>query len=234
MPHSSITSLKSAAVRSNEAVRIFNDRYPFLGPLFWIMSLQYLIMQVIVASYWPRPGYSWRDNAISDLGNTVCRPYAGRFVCSPEHLIMNVSFIVLGLTMFAGSWLIYHEFRRNPRSCYGFIAMAIAGIGVVLVGASPENVQDTIHAIGAFLVFGVGDLALVLLALTIDMPKLVRWYTLLSGIVGLTGLALYASGIYVHLGLGGMERVAGYPQTFWLIVFGTYMSRNHYMRLLRR
>jgi hypothetical membrane protein len=230
--HQSFATLRSLSSRSNAVVRTFNARYPFLGPIFWIISLQYLIMQVVVASGWPNPpGYDWRANAISDLGNTACQPYSGRFVCSPQHVLMNISFIILGLTMVAGSWLIYHEFRRNRRSCYGFIGMAISGIGAVLVGAFPENVQGTFHAIGAFLAFGVGDSALILLAFTISMTKLMRSYTLISGIVGLIGLGLYASGMYWHLGLGGMERVAGYPQTFWLIVFGAYISKNHYQRL---
>ena len=97
----------------------------------------------------------------------------------------------------------------------------MVGLGVVLVGASPENVQGTVHALGTFLAFGVGDISLILLALTLEMGTQMKWYTLLSGVVGLSGLAFYVSGQFLHLGLGGMERVAGYPQTFWLIVFGT-------------
>lgn len=234
MARSVYASLKSLGIRSNGAVRTFNDRYPFLGPLFWIICLQYLIMQVIVAAGWPSPGYEWSANAISDLGNTACQPFGGRFVCSPDHVLMNISFVILGLTMFAGSWLIYHEFRRNRHSCYGFIGMAIAGIGAVLVGLSPENVNGAAHFTGAALAFGVGDVALVLFGLTLSMTGLMRAYTLLSGILGLTGLAFYTSGHYLQFGLGGMERIAGYPQTIWLIVFGIYMSKNHYQRLRRK
>jgi hypothetical membrane protein len=235
MANSKLKSIKNIGRRSDRAVKVFNDRYPYLGPLFWIMSVQYLSVQWVVASRWPYPpGYSWLHNAISDLGNTACGPYYGRYVCSPDHLPMNMSFIVLGLTMVAGSWLIYHEFLRNRFSCYGFIGMAIAGLGAILVGASPENVNGTVHYIGAILAFGVGDIALVLLALTISMGWQIRGYTLLSGIAGLTGLALYATHHYFGLGLGGMERLAGYPQTIWLIVFGIYMSRNHYQRLQRK
>jgi hypothetical membrane protein len=233
MAQSNLQRLKSLGRRSDGIVRTFNDRYPYLGPLFWIMSVQYLSVQWVVASRWPTPGYSWLQNAISDLGNTACGPYSGRFVCSPDYLPMDLSIIVLGLTMVAGSWLVYHEFRRNPFSCYGFIAMAIAGFGAILVGAFPENVNGTMHYLGAFLAFGVGDIGLVLIALTVSMGWQTRVYTLLSGIAGLTGLALYATHHYFGLGLGGMERLAGYPQTLWLIVFGIYMSRNHYQRLRR-
>lgn len=233
MVQSGVRRLAALGRRPNELVRTFNNRYPYLGPIFWIVSLQYLAAQLVVAAAWPGPGYDFRANAISDLGSTVCRMYNGRFVCSPEHGLMNFSFIVLGLTMVAGSWLIYHEFRHSPRSCYGFIAMAIAGIGTVLVGLVPEE-SGYLHGVGALLAFGVGDFGLVLLALTIDMAKIMRWYTFISGVVGLSGLVLYTSGHYVGLGLGGMERVAGYPQTLWLIVFGAYIGTNHYRRLHKR
>ena len=33
------------------------------------------------------------------------------------------------------------------------------------------------------------------------------------------------------LGFGGMERLVSYPQTLWLIVFGTYITRSHYARV---
>jgi hypothetical protein len=34
----------------------------------------------------------------------------------------------------------------------------------------------------------------------------------------------FASSHYLGLGEGGMERIVAYPQTLWLIFFGTYLS----------
>jgi hypothetical protein len=51
------------------------------GGVIWILAtLQYGIVQVIVASAWHHPPYSWLNNYISDLGNTVC----GKLETSPS------------------------------------------------------------------------------------------------------------------------------------------------------
>src|SRR3569623_678215 len=111
---------------------VFTDKYPLLGPIIWVLSLQYLVVQPVVAAAWSI-GYSWRNNLISDLGNTVCGPFGDRFVCSPDHAQMNASFIMLGITMALGSILIYQEFRKNRGSRIGFTLMGLAGIGTVFV-----------------------------------------------------------------------------------------------------
>ena len=114
-------------MRPLKRVATFHDRYPLVGPIFWMLSVQYYVTQAVVAAAWP-VSYSWAHNTISDLGNTVCGPYGGRYVCSPEHAWMNASFVVLGATMIGGSSLIYHEFRKTPGSAIGFSFMALAAI----------------------------------------------------------------------------------------------------------
>ncbi len=88
-------------------------RFPSSGPMVWILSIQYFLVQVIVASAWKNPPYSWRLNAISDLGATGCGQFDDRSMCSPLHGLMNASLIVLGLTMAIGSLLTYQEVRRS-------------------------------------------------------------------------------------------------------------------------
>ncbi|HSX36909.1 MAG TPA: hypothetical protein VLG13_02205, partial [Patescibacteria group bacterium] len=55
----------------------FTDRFPLIGPLVWVLSVQYFVAQLLVASSWPL-AYSWRRNLISDLGNTACGHYGSR------------------------------------------------------------------------------------------------------------------------------------------------------------
>jgi hypothetical membrane protein len=210
-------------------IQTFHDRYPLVGPTFWLISLQYFITQIVVAAAWPRP-YSWSHNAISDLGNTACGNFHDRYACSPLHNWMNASFIVLGATMIAGSLLIYQEFRKNRATAAGFSFMALAGLGTILVGLFPENAGHGLHRIGALLPFLLGNIALILFAAELNLPPRLRLYTLLSGIVALIAAPLLYTGHYLGLGLGGMERLVAYPQTIWLIVFGIYMSHNHFRR----
>jgi hypothetical membrane protein len=214
-------------------IKTFNDRYPFLGPVFWIVNLQYFIVQILVAGAWSTP-YSIFRNTISDLGNTECGEYAARYVCSPLHGIMNASFIILGITMLLGSGLIYHEFKKSMATAIGFSFMAVAGAGIILVGLFPENSLAFFHALGAGLAFLIGNVALLVFALSLDVSIWFRVYTFVSGLVALSALILFVSHIYLGLGQGGMERLTSYPQTIWLIAFGIYMSKDRFSEMATR
>ncbi len=207
-------------------LKTFTNRYPLVGPAIWVINIQYFIVQVIVASSFT-PHYSWLHNTISDLGNTACGKYGELYVCSPRHDLMNASFILLGLTMIIGSPLIYQEFKKSLGSLVGFSAMAIAGVGVLLVGLFPENTIHLLHGTGAELVFICGNEGLVILSRSLMIPKGLRLYTFLSGSISLVALVLYTTNHYVGIGDGGMERLVAYPQTLWLIIFGIYISSSH-------
>ncbi|MBW4061021.1 DUF998 domain-containing protein [Candidatus Saccharibacteria bacterium] len=208
-------------------VRIFTDKYPWLGPLLWILSVQYFVNQIIVARAVTVP-FSLTANTISDLGATSCGLQAGRMVCSPLHSLMNSSFIALGITMALGAVLLYHEFKATHATGFGFGALAVAGVGTLIVGLSPENVNTGLHQFGAALPFLLGNLGVAVLGFALVLPRGARLFTITSGIVPLVALTLYVLGIYLGLGIGGMERVVAYPQTIWLIWFGWYMSKNRY------
>ncbi len=212
--------------KPQEIIKTFTDRYPFIGPIFWMVSIQYYITQVIVAMAWSLH-YSLRFNTISDLGNTACGSYAGRLVCSPQHALMNASFITLGITMIIGSLLIFQEFKTTATSATGFSFMAIAGLGTLIVGLVPENSVSSLHVLGATLPFLIGNLGLVVLGFALDIPKSLRYYTLFSGIISLIALVFFTNHAYLGLGTGGLERIVAYPQTMWLIVFGAYISNSH-------
>lgn len=204
------------------------QQYNWLGPLLWITSLQYFIAQVIVALRFI-PTYSWRDNTISDLGNTMCGSYGGRGVCSPWHTSFNVSLIILGLTMAAGALLITYQFRRSRLAQIGFGCLILAGIGTTLVGLFPENTVSFVHAFGATLPFLIGNIGLILIGFAVPMPRWLQIYTIASGAIMLLALVFFASSHFGGLGIGGVERIVAYPQTVWLIIFGGYC-----LRLVRR
>ncbi len=215
-----------------KSLETFNDRYPALGPSLWILCIQYFITQYVVALAWHHT-YSWSQNTISDLGNNVCAVYNGRYVCSPMHGWMNFSFILLGLFMMLGSGLIYHEFIENKWDRISFILMGLGGFGTVLVGLFPENTIGVIHFFGAFLPFFLGNLSLIIIGIKLAMPKPMRIYTGITGAVALIGSLLFITHTNLSLGTGGIERLAAYPQTIWLIVFGLYMSSRHYKNFKR-
>jgi hypothetical membrane protein len=207
-----------------QRIRLFVQRYPLVGPIMWLVNIQFFIVQVIVASAWTTPSYSWRGNAISDLANTSCGQFDGRYVCSPLSGLMNASLILLGLCMAIGSVLLYQEFRKSR---VGFSLMAVAGIGAIMVGIFPENTIFWAHITGADLAFLLSNIALIVFGFTLPLPHWLRWYSIASGTVGLVALYLFLSYHRFFLGLGGMERMIAYPMVLWLIVTGLYLSLAH-------
>ena len=203
--------------------RSLGERHPMIGPMLYLSSLQYFIIQVLVSLRWSPP-YSLSRDTISDLGNTACARFNGRYVCSPLHELMNVSFILLGLTMIAGSILVGPVVARRRAGSLGFVWMAVGGIGVVVVGLFPENSVPLFHGIGATLPFLIGNAGVVLIGITAELAPVLRGVTLCAGLVSLAALVFYASGHYGGLGEGGIERIVAYPQTVWLILLGTHLS----------
>jgi hypothetical membrane protein len=196
-----------------------------LGPVLYVTSIQYFVSQLFVALRW-RPPYSLSRNTISDLGNTACGTWDGRYVCSPLHSLMNASFVVLGITMTLGSVLICRYLATSRSAAAGFAAMSISGAGVIMVGLFPENSVATLHELGAAIPFVLGNASLIILAAFLEIPAVLRVYSLLSGVLALLGLAAYTSSHYLGLGEGGMERVVAYPQTVFLVVIGFYLAAH--------
>ena len=198
-----------------------------LAAIFFLSSIQYFVVQYVVARRWPRP-YSVARNTISDLGSSVCGKFDGRYVCSPWHSAMNVSFVCLGSTMVAGSVIMRRVHRSSWATSSGFVCLAIGGIGVVVVGLVPENTVPLVHGLGAALPFLVGNVGVLLVGFT-------RWRTvrfsvisLILGAIPLFALFFYTRAQFFGLGVGGMERIVAYPQTIWLIIAGTDLLAGSY------
>lgn len=214
------------ALVAPEAERAF-----LLGTIAWISSVQFFLAQLVVQSAWTTP-FSLTRNYISDLGNTACGPFpadSGMYVCSPWHAGMNASFTLIGLTVAFGATLLRNAFRSARLWRWGLALVALGGFGFVLVGLFPENVNFPPHRLGATLQFVSGNLGQVVLgASMLGSRHGQRWagYSITSGVVGLLATALFASGHYLSIGIGGMERLAAYPLPFWTIVMGMALRRH--------
>jgi len=140
---------------------------------------------------------------------------------------MNISFVLLGLIILLGSWLIHFQFNKPERITVGFILFSLGGIGAILVGLFPENTIYFLHGLGSFLPFLFGNIALVVLGLSLNVSKFLRIYTILSGTIALIAFCFYITHHYLGIDEGGVERLMAFPQTIWMIVFGVYLLFNH-------
>jgi hypothetical membrane protein len=215
-------------------IPFFADRYDWMGPAIVVLSSWYFAAQVLVAWVF-RPQYSFIFNVISDLGNTACPPPHSS-ICSPWHVVMNISFIILGIAMIVGSVLIFSEFsfsderRERTAAMAGFACMFLSGLGAILVGVRPENLTTAhLHTVGAIMTIGLGQLAIVILGLVLrQIPDWLREFMLLSSLVVLLAGICIVGQRQFGIGAGALERLAQYPACVWLILFGLYISRDHY------
>lgn len=209
---------------------LYKHRLVTIGALVWLSTLQYFIFQPIVAAAWKNPTYNWFRNVISDLGNNVCGQYYDRLVCSPLHPLMNMSFIALGAATLIGSFCFYKTIAESRTAKLAFVGLMLDGMGTILVGLYPENTVRPLHALGAALVFVVGNFAVLVLSRALRLSPPMRMYTRITGSIALVAFVLYVSGMNLGLGQGGMERLTAYPQTVWQIVFGIYVLRRRQLK----
>ncbi len=202
-----------------------------VGGIAWIVSaLGYFVAQGFVAAAWVHPSYSWSSNYISDLGNTACGLFAVPhgtkvLVCSPRHTTMNVAFILIGVLVIVGALLLRRLWPEGRLSRIATVLFVISGVGKVVVGLVPENTRIGLHLLGALNV-PVIAVAMVLVSwamLPVDrslgIVGLVLAVTALVGTV-LSTAGQFTHGLYLGLGVGGMERISDYPTSLWLLLLG--------------
>ncbi|MGK5543278.1 DUF998 domain-containing protein [Streptomyces sp. URMC 127] len=196
-----------------------------IGYAAWIVGVvQFFVTHGIVESAWARP-YSWARNNISDLGNAHCAMQQEpqlRYVCSPDHGLMNVAFVVLGTLLVVGAVLTGPLWRRSGIATAARILLVCAGLGFAVAGLAPADVHENEHVLGALLIMGLGNIGLLLAGagLSNGVPRPLRLATSLLGVVAIAAFVLFLSRHYVGLGMGGMERVAALPVLAWALVAG--------------
>jgi hypothetical membrane protein len=146
-----------------------------------------------------------RRGFISDLGATG----------SSLHWVMNGSFVLQGLLIFFGAVLLH---RLLPSIAVALLA--IAGLGVLVVGLVPEDTNARLHLQGAAANFLGGNLAIILLA-----KRWKSWIAFAAGIIGLLATLALAFG---RMGpdTGTVERLAAYPLPLILSWSGWRMLRE--------
>ena len=204
-----------------------------LGGASWIVAtLQYAVLQIVVAAAWHHPPYNWLGNYISDLGNTACGPFkvphgTPAYVCSPMYSAMNASFIITGILTIAGAVWLRRFWPRSRGTTVALVLWVITGVGKIVVGLVPENTNIDLHLLAAFNV-PVGCVAILLLSLPRrQASRVLSVAGIVLAVVGLAATVLstaaeFASNSSLDLGLraGGMERLADYPGSVWILMIG--------------
>ncbi len=166
--------------------------------------LQFFLAEIVVVMAWAGPApYSWVGNYISDLGALNCGLYQGREVCSPLNGVMNASFILQGLGLLAGGFLMSTRllgFGGHPEQDYGpqlraaqwvRVLLIVAGLGVTFVGLVPEDTISQLHYSAAILFFVSGVIAQFVLWWIWTGRSWASWILLATGIVSALATAVF-------------------------------------------
>lgn len=186
------------------------------GLLLLLGVAQFMVAHLVVQTFWDPP-YSWAANNISDLGNVHCRPWGPdqRYVCSPSHAWFNPAFIVLGVSLVVGMLLVRSRIGLPLTSV---VLLALAGVGFVMAGVWPADVNENNHVLGAVLIFFAGNLGLIWAGISrrVRVPAECRALRITSGLVGLVAAVLFLNGEHLGLGMGGMERIGALVLLGWI------------------
>jgi hypothetical membrane protein len=204
-----------------------------VGAVMWIAGpVQYLIALLVAQAAW-RTRYSWMVNPLSDLGAVHCqRTGSGyplpRYVCSPLHGVVNASVIVLGVLLVGGVLLTASCWVGGTASRAARILLLASAASSVMIGLVPEDVNLSLHLLGAFVGIVVGNCALVLAGLIRRSSPLgrLRPVTLPLSILALAAAVLLFTGGVPASGFGGVQRLAVFPLRCWMVIAGIFLLRE--------
>jgi hypothetical membrane protein len=187
------------------------------GALLFVAGATILLGIISAEALYPA-AYSTATNAISDLGGT--EP-PNSVILQPSATVFDVSMMVIGMLVMAGSWFVERAFGRRSVT----IPLAILGAAALGVGVFPGN-TGTPHALCAMATFIAGGVAAITASRVISGPF--RYLSIALGVVALGTLLSYvllgeASPMAVF-GLGGLERWIVYPIVLWVTGFGGYLA----------
>jgi Protein of unknown function (DUF998) len=187
-------------------------------------SLIFFLAEAIAAAAWTKPPYSYSYNDISALGVHGPVKLAGQLMYSPLAPVMNVGFVLFGLTLFVGIVML-RGLRARHRWAV-IVPAAFLAIGGVLTGLFPFSPPvPLLHLVGGLLATVGGNI------LAINVGRLYRLIgvsrtagraIVVLGIFGLVSLVVYnvVVGTNANPLAGLLERCADYPSLIALILAG--------------
>jgi len=205
------------------------SRYLRIGGILAIVAATQWIIGVFIAQAY-YPNYSITQNDLSDLGATchnAIMPTPGSCVIfQPSSIIWNT--VLFGILTMAFAYMIYHGLGNRLFSTL----VGLFGLGALIAGVVPENVDLTTHGLGALVSFVAGAIAAITFyRVRLEAPSYFRYLSMLFGVISLAGLAIMLSVSFATLegsviGHGGDERIIVYPLFLWEIVLGFSLMRN--------
>lgn len=185
------------------------------GTLLFVGGVQWFLVIVIAEGL--HPGYNSGVHYVSSLGVGITA------------LFYNLSLVLLGVTIVAGTYLIQRAFGSR----LFFVLFTVTGLATMGVGLFPENVRP-MHGIVTPIALLFGGLSAIA-SYKLQKPPL-SYASVVLGALSLVASVLFYPYLglpresvttYLGLGKGTMERIVIYPILLWTIGFGSHMISSN-------
>jgi len=187
------------------------------GAFIFVGVAQFAVLLIVAEALFPN--YSVSNNYISDLGAICHRPPAplnGCVFVQPTSSVFNGSIIFLGVFLIIATYFLL----RSKVSMVVPVFTLLSAIGCIGVGTFTEA-TGTPHGIFSLLTFvSIGLLALVSYGV---QKSPLKYFSIVAGVATLASLVLFMTGVYLGLGIGGMERMIVYPVMVWSLAFSGHL-----------
>ena len=183
------------------------DNKKIAGLLGFVATVQFVLVVFICEALYS--GYDVGQQYISDLGNWSL---AGNYAA-----IFNVSMFLAGMLGFASAYFMQKAFRNRLFTSL----LMINTVCTMLIGVFAEDISMPVHGISALinLISGLG--AGFMTYKFVKSP--LRYAPIIFGGVMIMAIIIQASGNYLGLGIGGIERLEVFPSLLGGIAFDAYI-----------
>ena len=188
-----------------------------IGGLLYVVAIfQYFIFELVAETLYP--GYSVRNNYISDLGATCVAPPStiSCVVHQPSAQIFDTTIFVLGLMLVAGTFFVYLDTRKKAFA----ITALVADFAILLTGVLPEN-TGSVHAVIGLFLFSFLGISLILAGQVVTGSPL-KYLVVVFGI--LTLWFDFVGDQSARVGVGGDERLIVLCALLGLMALGGYLT----------
>jgi hypothetical membrane protein len=185
------------------------------GILLFLAGL-IIFMGIITGEIFHKPNFNTRDNYISELAAPMP---PSTIIPQPSSIIFNTSIIVSGILIVIGSWLVQVSYKKLIVS----IPLVLFGLGITGVGICPGYVIPW-HGVFALIIFLTGGIVAISSYRIVHSP--IKFIFIVLGIIAL-GFLFLQKFFIPSMGVGGAERWLFYPEVFWLMGFGSYLTGSN-------
>ena len=174
------------------------------GSLLFIGGIQCVLGIILAEALYP--GYNTSIQTISSLG------------VGPSAIIFNSSIFLIGVLGLAGTYFVHRAFNFKLFT----LLLGITHIGAIGVGLFTEATSTfALHSIFSVITYVFGGISAITSYRLQKQPLSIL--SVILGVFSLLAMGLLASGIYLGLGLGGIERMVAYPLLLWIVSFGSQL-----------